>query len=215
VGSAKRDGSFYQTLSEVGPGGGVITFNYTDFFCNQTRPGDGYFHGDCRSYIRWDTRELIENDDKAEQAITPEETACFISGLSVDWDKDRVYLPGIVPPLSVKPIICSEYLDRWYGSSQKIRNARQVAIIGYSFNVADEHFNDLIRKGNKNTKLVVVNPDIEPVIPEVCRICGVDRSQLSQVSKVGLNCWKGGTLTFAAARAEALDASTFMSLLSL
>ena len=27
-----RDGSFYKTLSEVGPAGGIITFNYTDFF---------------------------------------------------------------------------------------------------------------------------------------------------------------------------------------
>jgi hypothetical protein len=38
VGRSKRDTSFYKTLSEVGPGGGIITFNYTDFFYGNERP---------------------------------------------------------------------------------------------------------------------------------------------------------------------------------
>ena len=36
-----------------------------------------------------------------------------------------------------------------------------MVVIGYSFAMADEHFNDLLRHTNESATVVVVNPDIE------------------------------------------------------
>ena len=216
AGRAGRDQSFYKTLSEIGRGSQVITFNYTDFFCGHTRPRNGYFHGDSRSYIRFDTRDYITDDAAATEADTVDKMAAFIEALPVDWAPDvpLCYLPAIVPPLSVKPIICTEYLERWYKCGQMIKTAKSIVILGYSFNVADEHFNDLIRKQNHTAKLLVVNPSIEPVINEVCRITEQDKAVLVKSTVDAFECTKGGRLTFLKARAEELKGSLLIKLLN-
>jgi len=103
----------------------------------------------------------------------------FIAGLQVDWKREPplVSLPAIVPPLAMKPIICGEYLDRWYQCGQTIKRAKTIFIAGYSFSVADEHFNDLIRKGNRRAQLIVVDPSLEDVVRRICQI--VDQTQQS------------------------------------
>ena len=215
-GMAKRDGSFYQTLSQVGPGAGVITFNYTDFFCDVTRPTHGYFHGDCRAYIRFDTREYLAGDETVRDAITVEKMAAFIEGLDIRWETDlpRAYLPAIVPPLSVKPVVCTEYLERWFRCGEMMRQAGRIVIIGYSFNVADEHFNDLIRKGNGSARLVVINPEIERVAQHVCRVVGADVNSLNSITAQGFECMRGGRLVFVRAKAEDVDEGKLLALLS-
>ncbi len=213
AGRQYRPQSFYKTLSDVGAGGGIITFNYTDFFCNATRPKDGYFHGDVKAYLRFDTREYIANDVQAKDARTIERMATFIESLPVDWTKEipKVFLPAIVPPLSVKPIISTEYLDRWYICSQTIRAAQQIVIVGYSFGAADEHFNDLIRKGNPAAKLLIIDPGMDTVVANVCRVVGQDRTTLAASVSDGLDCLTGGRLSFLKAKAEEITAPRLLA----
>ncbi len=215
AGRTRREESFYKTLSEVGVGGGVITFNYTDFFYEGTRPTDGYFHGDCKAFIRFRTREYVSNNVQAKDATTLERMVAFIDGLEVDWKKDppEVSLPAIVPPLAIKPIICTEYLDRWYKCGQTIKKAKTIVIIGYSFSVADEHFNDLIRKGNKEAKLIVIDPDIEAVVNRVCQTLNQDKTSLRSTNVHGLECKTAGRLTFVRAKAEEVTSTHLMELL--
>jgi hypothetical protein len=198
AGRARRDRSFYKTLSEVGPGGGIITFNYTDFFYGNERPRNGYFHGDCKSFIRFHERMLD-----------------FINGLHVDWTTDppEVSLPAIVPPLAMKPVICTEYLERWYECGQMIKSAKTIVILGYSFSVADEHFNDLIRKGNPAARLIVVDPTLEGVIKRVCLTVGQDQATLLSSNVQGFQCKSGGRLMFVKAKAEDINSSKLLSLL--
>ena len=215
AGRAQRDQSFYKTLSEVGVGGGVITFNYTDFFYEGTRPANGYFHGDCKAFIRFHTREYVSNNVQARDATTLERMTAFIDGLQVDWKKDppEVSLPAIVPPLAIKPIICTEYLDRWYECGQTIKRAKTIVIVGYSFSVADEHFNDLIRKGNGDAKLIVIDPDLEAVVNRVCHTLNNDKTNLRSRNIRGLECRTGGRLTFVRAKAEEVTSTRLMELL--
>ncbi len=135
--------------------------------------------------------------------------------LDIDWDQrvPKTYLSGLVPPLSVKPIVCTEYLDRWYRCGQAIKDAHKIVIIGYSFNVADEHFNDLIRKYNTGAPLIVINPEIVPVIDDVCRVTNFDKNSLSNMTKHGLSCSQGGRLTFLSAKAQDLSASTLLQII--
>src|SRR5208337_5451766 len=139
----------------------------------------------------------------------------FINGLRTDWTTDppQVSLPGIVPPIAMKPIICSEYLERWYECGQAIKRAKTIVIAGYSFGVADEHFNDLIRKGNKEARLIVIDPSLEGVVNRLCQTVGQDRSTLHSTNVQGLQCQIGGRLTFVQAKAEEITSARLMSFL--
>jgi hypothetical protein len=88
LGRANRDRSFYKTLSEVGPGGGVITFNYTDFFYGDEKPKNGYFHGDAKAFIRFHAREYVTNNVQVRDATTLQRMLDFINSMRVDWEQD-------------------------------------------------------------------------------------------------------------------------------
>jgi hypothetical protein len=211
---SKRNLSFYKTLSDGGiRGDNIVTFNYTDFFDDATRPHTGYFHGNCKGFIRFRTREYVTNDVQARNATTLPLMAAFIAGLQVDWKKNQVSLPAIVPPLAMKPIICTEYLDRWYHCGQTIRKAKAIFIIGYSFGVADEHFNDLIRKGNKDARVIVVDPDIDSVVNRVCQTLNHHEAGLQPAEVHGLECKMDGRLTFVRAKAEQIDVGRLNAIL--
>jgi len=215
AGRPERDKSFYKTLAEVGPGGGVITFNYTDFFYGSDRPRNGYFHGDCKSLIHFHTREYISNNIQQRDANTLDRMRDFISGLHTDWTSDppEVSLPGIVPPIAMKPIICTEYLDRWYECGQTIKKAKTIVVVGYSFGIADEHFNDLVRKGNPRAKMIVIDPGLDAVVNRVSQLVQQDRASLRTTEISGLHCKAGGRLLFVKAKAEEITSIRLMKLL--
>jgi hypothetical protein len=215
AGRAYREQSFYKTLSEVGPGAGIITFNYTDFFYDNARPMNGHFHGDSKSFIRFHTREYVANDVQFREASTLNLMSTFLNGLSTDWLKDppEVSLPAFMPPLAVKPIICTEYLERWYECGEKIKKAKKIVILGYSFSVADEHFNDLIRKGNRDAKLIVVDPNMDGVVGRVCQIVSHDRTRLRPTTVQELECLADGRLTFVKAKGEEISSARLVALL--
>jgi hypothetical protein len=215
AGRRDRDRSFYKTLSEVGPGAGIITFNYTDFFYGSERPRNGYFHGDCKSLIHFHTREYVSNNVQLRDANTLDRMKDFINGLHTDWTTDppEVSLPGIVPPIAMKPIICTEYLERWYECGQTIKKAKTIVVVGYSFGIADEHFNDLVRKANPEAKLIVVDPSLDSVVNRVCQLGQQNREALRAIEVNGLQCKTGGRLLFVKAKAEEITGVRLMDLL--
>lgn len=86
-------------------------------------------------------------------------------------------------------------------------------IVGYSFNVADEHFNDLIRKGNKDAKLVIIDPDNEGAAHRVCQTVGHDKTRLRSTRLEGLECKADSRLTFVKAKAEEITPVRLTALL--
>ena len=144
----------------------VITFNYTSL-AHQTFPDVTYFHGDLRKYIRLDNRNQIEIDDYENVDIVQ-----FIKDIvssNTDFETKRFVIPSIIPPLKLKPVLSNEYIDIWYHAVETIRNSGKIIIAGYSFNYADEHFNDLIRK-NKDKKICIIDPNAENIIKNLERI---------------------------------------------
>jgi hypothetical protein len=85
---------------------------------------------------------------------------------------------------------------------RKSGKPKQFSSLAYSFSVADEHFNDLIRKGNKEARLIVVNPDIEAVVNRVCQTLDHDETGLQVANIQGLECLQDHRLTFVKAKAE-------------
>ena len=212
-----RERSFYKTLADL-KNHNIITFNYTRFYMTDDYSKIAYFHGDCGGYIRFDNREYIDRDDRICNAKTADDLAAFLNGIGgeINWGAEppRLLIPAIVPPLSVKPIICNEYLDLWASAGQRIEHADRIIIVGYSFNVADEHFNDLIRKRNTSAPICLVNPDIESVKPLVCRMLGIDHTNLTQTPIDGVKRWRYGRLSLFEAKAEDMTADKLTKVLS-
>jgi hypothetical protein len=199
----------------VGLGGGVITFNYTDFFYGDERPKNGYFHGDAKAFIRFHTREYVANNVQIKDATTLARMLDFINSLRVDWEQDppEVSLPAFIPPLAMKPIISTEYLERWYECGRTLKAAKTIVVLGYSFSVADEHFNDVVRKYNREAKLIVVDPNLEGPVNRVCQMLSHDKTRLRARTIAGLECKADGRLLFVKAKAEEIDSKKMMALL--
>lgn len=85
--------------------------------------------------------------------------------------------------------------------------------LGYSFSVADEHFNDLIRNGNPDAELIVVNPDIDAAVNRVCQTLNHDKATLQPETVHGLECRTGGRLLFVRAKAEEITCARLTKLL--
>ena len=185
----------------------VITLNYTsDFFPDDVKSSVYHFHGDCFSYIRMDTRDLITRDEQL-FVESPDDIASLIKGLKFNLNKNQIYLPGIIPPLFAKPVICKEYLEAWYECGQIIDKAKAIIIIGYSFNQADEHLNDLLRKrrGNNETPIIVINPDLEGILESACQILRTDINNLNDTQRAGFECKETANLLFVSTKTEELD----------
>lgn len=214
--TATQENGFYGHLANLPQNHNVITLNYTaSFFPEEVRARVHFFHGSCLSYIRLDTRDLLKDENLLE-STTPESIADFVASLDMDVEAGRVFLPGIVPPLSVKPVICREHLETWYQCGKVIDDASLIIIVGYSFNLADEHLNDLFRKrrGASDAKIIVINPDMDGTASNLCKIIGQDKEQLSNVTRHGLECKQAGSLLFVRATTEQLTPAFLEELLN-
>jgi len=154
---------FYSTIQNADK---VITFNYTSL-ASQSFQDVTYFHGDLKKYIRLDNRNQIEIDDYENIDIV--EFIKDVVANNTDFENKRFVIPSIIPPLKLKPVLSNEYIDIWYHAVDTIRNSEKIVVVGYSFNYADEHFNDLIRK-NRDKRICIIDPFAENVISNLERI---------------------------------------------
>lgn len=142
----------------------LLTLNYTSF-ARKHFDDDRlfYFHGDLSSFVRMRDRQLIAIDNYADLQVadfiqnTVGANTCFQKGR-----RSTCVVPSIVPPLKMKPVLSNAFIDIWYRSKDAIAAARRIIVVGYSFNYADEHFNDLIRC-HKDKEIIVVDPFADAV----------------------------------------------------
>ncbi len=142
----------------------MVTLNYTAFA--RKRYGNDralYFHGDLGKFVRMRDRQLVEIDnyDGLDLGCFLDETIKTNTKFG-KGSRATCVVPSIVPPLKMKPVLSNAFIDIWYRSKQAIDQAQRIVVVGYSFNYADEHFNDLIRQ-NKDKELIVVDPFAETV----------------------------------------------------
>jgi hypothetical protein len=198
----KVNTSFYGTIKKANNGNfDFITFNYTNFW-KETGVEPIYFHGSCDSYMRFDTREFFEKDDRINNAKDVTTIKSLIESIEFDFSKKIFFLPSIIPPLVFKPILSVEYLEKWYQSTQLIENAKIILIIGYSFNFADEHFNDVIRKKTPGKKIIIVNPDIDSIKTQFCKIKKLSEDSFSKSKQQGFDCYQSDNHVFVKGKAE-------------
>lgn len=141
----------------------AITLNYTSFLERKLgRERVIYFHGGLAEYVSMATRELIAIDEDM-ATLDPTE---FLKGQTEniyfgdDSSSYRHVIPALVPPLRLKPILSHRYIEAWHQASEWVKNAKHIVVIGYSFNGADEHFNDILRQQLHGKAVTVVGPGV-------------------------------------------------------
>ncbi|MGZ5043179.1 MAG: hypothetical protein ACXV8P_00180 [Methylobacter sp.] len=150
--------------SQIPDGWDLVTLNYTSFAKRIKGDNAHYFHGGLDSFIRMRDRQLVPVDGYADLDIpkffadTVQANTSFVKN-----KRPNCVVPSIVPPLKMKPVLSNAFIEVWYRSKQAFQEAKRIVVVGYSFNYADEHFNDLIRC-NKDKQIIVVDPFAEGVI---------------------------------------------------
>ena len=194
----------------------AITLNYTAFL--QQRLGAGqalHFHGGLAEYVRMDTRDLlpIENIYKCDPAkFIREIVAPNIDVSSENLRQQKHVIPALVPPLRLKPILSHRYIELWGRASAWVKEAKHIVIVGYSFNNADEHFNDILRC-HPDRKVDIVVP--EAVTPEFVarmeKVFGTATNQYSTVKVNGHEAVQARKIRLIKAKADEIDVAALFN----
>lgn len=193
---------FYNDLPDAW---NLVTLNYTSFARQVKGNKAQYFHGGLDSFIRMRDRQLVPIDGYDRLDIpqffseTVRENTRFEKG-----KRHSCVVPSIVPPLKMKPVLSNAFIEVWHRSKQAFDDANRIVVVGYSFNYADEHFNDLIRC-NKDKKLVVVDPYPETVLENLQNIFSHGRDDYVTTRIQEKQAWKKDNLTVVKSQAIDID----------
>jgi hypothetical protein len=191
----------------------AITLNYTIFL--QHRLGDEkalYFHGGLAEYVRMDIRDLLPVERIHE--IDPAEFIRDVIAPSVDVTHEDIrqqkhVIPSLVPPLRLKPILSHKYIELWSRASHWVKEENHIVIVGYSFNSADEHFNDILRNHNeKKIDIVVPEASTDDFKARMEKVFGIPKDQFTKIKVNGLDALKCRNIRLIPAKADQIDLAT-------
>ncbi len=188
----------------------ALTLNYTAFLQEQLGEENViYFHGGLAEYVRMDTRNLlpIENILDCDPAEFIRET--IKPNVDVTHDdvrQQRHVIPALVPPLRLKPILSHKYIELWAKAAKLIEEAKHIVVVGYSFNNADEHFNDILRC-NSGRKIDIVVPEAtgDYFKGRMEKVFNTPANQFDTVKVQGRNALKARNLRLIPAKASEID----------
>ena len=191
----------------------ALTLNYTVFLQEQlSKENVIYFHGGLSEYVRMDTRNLLQieniiNCDPAHfirEIITPN-----VDVKHENIRKQRHIIPALVPPLRLKPILSHKYIELWAKAAEWIKDAKHIVVVGYSFNNADEHFNDILRC-NPERKFDIVVPEANtPSFKErMEKVFNKPNDQFDTVTVLGITALQANNLRLIPAKASEIDISS-------
>lgn len=188
----------------------AITLNYTAFLEQSLGTEKTiYFHGGLSDYVRMDTRDLLPVEN-----ILDCDPATFIREVvtpNVDLNADdirqqRHVIPALVPPLRLKPILSHRYIELWSQASEWVKQAEHVVVVGYSFNNADEHFNDILRcHPNRRIDIVVPEATSAQFVARMEKVFGTAANQYNKITVNGLNALKAKNVRLIAAKASEVN----------
>lgn len=195
----------------------ALTLNYTAFLQEQLGEENViYFHGGLPEYVRMDTRNLLQienilNCDPAQfirETIKPN-----VDVAHAEIRQQRHVIPALVPPLRLKPVLSHKYIGLWAKATKWIEDAEHIVVVGYSFNNADEHFNDILRcNSGRKVDIVVPEATSDYFKGRMEKVFNTPANQFDTVSIQGRNALKARNLRLISAKASDIDiAALFQS----
>ncbi len=188
----------------------AITLNYTSFLQQHLGVENTvYFHGGLAEYVRMDNRDLlpIENILQCDPAtFIRDMVAPNVDVKNNDLRQQRHVIPALVPPLRLKPILSHRYIDLWSKASDWVKEAQRIVVVGYSFNNADEHFNDILRVHNdRYIDIVVPEANSEAFLGRMEKVFGTATNQYTTVTVNGIAALKAKKVRLIPAKASDVD----------
>ncbi len=188
----------------------AVTLNYTAFLeLKLGKKNAVYFHGGLSDYVRMDTRDLLDIEDIAN--VNPEDfirtvITPNVNVRSEDYSSQKHVIPALVPPLRLKPILSHRYIELWATASEWVQAAKKIVVVGYSFNNADEHFNDIIRKC-RGCKIDIVVPEATSgaFLVRMEKVLGIAKDQYNTVQVQGKNALQARDIRLIPARAADIN----------
>jgi len=190
----------------------ALTLNYTSFLENELgREQCVYFHGGLAEYVRMDTRDLIliENIVDCDPAdLITNEIAPNIDVSDDNPEHQRHVIPALVPPLRLKPILSHKYIELWHKALEWVHQAEKIVVVGYSFNTADEHFNDIMRV-NHGKMFDIVGPAVHDrsFILRIEKVLGIPHANWAACHVQGKSAKKAGNVRLIKANADEVNLS--------
>ncbi len=190
----------------------MITLNYTSFAQKSAERTGGnppyYFHGELSNY----TRMLDGVKCSMDENIDPVEFIKSTVANEIRFEKevaDSYSLPCIIPPLKCKPALTGlidtwGFIDVWHKSKEILDSAARIVIVGYSFNYADEHLNDIIRD-NKDKDILIVDKHPRNIRNSVQNIFSCRPEEYVVTIFQGMDCYRKNNLRIVEAEAEHFD----------
>ncbi len=188
----------------------AITLNYTAFLQHQLGVEQTlYFHGGLAEYVRMDTRDLLPVEDI--HTCDPEKFIREYVSPNIDVSCDDLrqqkhVIPALVPPLRLKPILSHRYIELWARASDWVKEASHIVVVGYSFNNADEHFNDILRN-HPDRKVDIVAPEANTpdFVARMEKVFGTSANQYTKVKVNGREALQAKKVRLIPAKAGEID----------
>jgi hypothetical protein len=158
-----------------------------------------------------DTRDLlpIENIHTCDPAqFIREIVAPNVDVSHEDFRQQRHVIPALVPPLRLKPILSHRYIELWSKASDWVKTAQRIVVVGYSFNNADEHFNDILRSHpDRHIDIVVPEATGPTFLARMEKVFGTATSQYNKVKVNGFDALQAKKVRLIAAKASEVELS--------
>lgn len=123
-----------------------------------------------------------------------------------DLRQQRHVIPALVPPLRLKPILSHKYIELWSQASDWVKQADHVVVVGYSFNNADEHFNDILRcHPDRRIDIVVPEATTPQFVARMEKVFGTAANQYNIVKVNGFNALRAKKIRLIAAKAGEIN----------
>ena len=146
----------------------TITFNYTSF-ARELSETSLYFNGNLMQYVDIENKNEFTIEDIDTIDILDFVQNRLKDELSLSGDRKAIPIPSFLPPLKLKPVISSRYIDTWYKASEFLRGASKILVLGYSFTTPDDYFCEMLRQ-SRNAHIIIINNDLDNVARNVCRV---------------------------------------------
>lgn len=153
----------------------IITFNYTTFAKQFVPDNSYYFHGSVADYIDIETKTWCHIDDDTYSSL--DVSSYFqdniMPNICFDSANRHCTIPIFIPPVKIKPVIDTRFIQWWSKSEDALIRAEKIVIVGYSFNASDDHFNALLKECQKKP-IFVVDTDVHVVKERLSKVLNIN-----------------------------------------
>lgn len=207
---AQHEDSNLPFYRDIPDGVRAITLNYTVFLRQKLGEERSlYFHGGLADYVRMDTRDLLPIDgicDLDPAGFITDYVTPNVDVANADFRQQKYVIPALVPPLRLKPILSHRYIELWGRASSWVNEAEHIVVIGYSFNNADEHFNDILRC-HPDRKIDIIAPEATSAefVARMEKVFATPANQYNKVNVAGRNALQARKIRLIAAKAGEID----------